>query len=85
MQIAMNQVVRLPVQLGAIVQTERLRRNLTQAELAVLVGTQQKTISAIENGNAGTRLDTILAVIGCLDLDLQVIYGRRGPSIQDVF
>ena len=38
----MTQVVRLPRQLGAIIQSERLRQGMTQTELASLAGTQQK-------------------------------------------
>lgn len=82
----MNQIVRLPSQLGALIQSERLRRNMTQQQLASLIGKQQKTISAIENGSEGTKLDTLLRVIAILDLDLQVIPRRKdGKDIADVF
>lgn len=82
----MNQIVRLPSQLGALIQTTRLRRNMTQQQLASLIGKQQKTISAIENGSEGTKLDTLLSVIAVLDLDLQVIPRRKdGKDIADVF
>jgi HTH-type transcriptional regulator/antitoxin HipB len=81
-----HQIVRLPGQLGAIIQSERLRLGMTQQELASLTGTQQKTISAIENGNAGTKLDTLLSVIATLDLDMQIIPRQRdGRSIADIF
>lgn len=82
----MHQIVRLPSQLGAIVQSERLRQAMTQSELASLAGTQQKTISAIENGREGTKLDTLLGVIASLGLDLQIVPRERdGKSIEDVF
>ena len=82
----MHQIVRLPRQLGAIIQSERLRQSMTQTELASLTGTQQKTISAIENGSEGTKLDTLLSVIARLDLDLQIVPRQReGKSIEDVF
>ena len=82
----MNQIVRLPSQLGALIQSERLRRNMTQQQLASLIGKQQKTISAIENGSEGTKLDTLLRVIAILELDLQVIPRRKdGKDIADVF
>jgi len=82
----MTQIVRLPSQLGALIQSERLRRNMTQKQLASLIGKHQKTISAIENGNDGTKLDTLLSVIAVLDLDLQVIPRRKdGTDIADVF
>ena len=82
----MHQIVRTPRQLGAIIQSERLRKGLTQAGLASLTGTQQKTISAIENGSEGTKLDTLLSVIATLDLDMQIVPRQRdGQSIEDVF
>lgn len=82
----MHQIVRLPSQLGAIVQSERLRQGMTQSELASLAGTQQKTISAIENGREGTKLDTLLSVIASLGLDMQIVTRERGgKSIEDVF
>ena len=82
----MHQIVRLPSQLGAIIQSERLRQGLTQSQLASHTGTQQKTISAIENGSEGTRLDTLLSVIGSLGLDIQIVPREQGrTSIEDVF
>lgn len=82
----MTQIIRLPNQLGAIIQTERLRRNLTQGELASLAGTQQKTISAIENGNEGTKIGTLLNVIGRLGLDLQITPRQReSVPIEEIF
>jgi HTH-type transcriptional regulator / antitoxin HipB len=82
----MPQTVRLPSQLGAVIQSERLRRHLTQQQLASLIGKQQKTISAIENGNAGTKLDTLLRVIAQLDLDIQIVpRSSQGKSIEDIF
>lgn len=59
---------------------------MTQAELSSLAGTQQKTISAIENGSAGTKLDTLLSVIARLGLDIQIVSRQRaGKSLEDVF
>lgn len=82
----MDQIVRLPSQLGALVRSARLERNMTQQQLASLIGKQQKTISAIENGSEGTKLDTLLSVIAILDLDLQLVpRGKSGKDITDVF
>ena len=82
----MIQVVRLPRQLGAIIQNERRRQGMTQQQLASLIGKQQKTISAIENGSQGTKLETLLRVIATLDLDIRIVPRRtEGKSIEDVF
>jgi len=82
----MQQLVRMPIQLGSIIQSERLRQGMTQSELASRTGTQQKTISAIENGSEGTKLDTLLSVIASLGLDMQIVPRHRdSKSIEDVF
>lgn len=82
----MHQIVRLPRQLGAIIQSQRLAKRLTQAELAEQAGTQQKTISAIESGSGGTKLGTLLGVIAILDLDLQVAPRHKDrDAIEDIF
>jgi HTH-type transcriptional regulator/antitoxin HipB len=86
MENTMQQIIRIPSQLGAVIQSQRLGKGLTQADLAKCSGTQQKTISAIENGSEGTKLDTLLSVIAILDLDLQIVSRRQGDiSIEDVF
>ncbi|WP_083910247.1 helix-turn-helix domain-containing protein [Sphingomonas sp. LH128] len=82
----MEQVVRLAGQLGAQLQMERRRRSMTQTDLAGIVGTHQKTISAIENGSEGARLETLLRIIAALDLDMQIIPRRKiGKRIEDIF
>ncbi|GLK46164.1 MULTISPECIES: helix-turn-helix domain-containing protein [Novosphingobium] len=82
----MEQVVRLASQLGALLQTERRRRSMSQADLAGKVGTHQKTISAVENGSEGVKLETLLGIIAALDLDMQIVPRRKvGKSIEDVF
>ena len=48
MERPLDQIIRLPNQLGACVKSARLERKMTQKQLASLIGKQQKTISAIE-------------------------------------
>ena len=86
MECPLDQIIRLPNQLGACVKSARLERKMTQKQLASLIGKQQKTISAIEAGSPGTKPDTLLSVIAMLDLDLQIIPRRKdGKDIADVF
>ena len=47
-----------------------MRQGVTQSELAGTSGTQQKTISAIENGSVGVKLGTLLRVNACLEFDM---------------
>lgn len=82
----MPQIVRLPRQLGAQIHSARIAQNLSQKELASRVGLRQKTISAIENGSEGTKLDTLLSVIAALNLDMQIIERTNDTKkIEDVF
>ena len=69
----MRQIVRLPRQLGAVIQTHRPGKGLTQTELARLAGTQQKTNSAIENGSEGTKPEKFISVIVHLGLHRPVL------------
>jgi HTH-type transcriptional regulator / antitoxin HipB len=82
----MTQFVRSPKQLGALIHNARVSRNLTQQALADLVGTGQKTISRIEGGHAGTKLETLFGLIAALDLDLQLgPRAKGGPDLGEIF
>jgi HTH-type transcriptional regulator/antitoxin HipB len=82
-----TQSIRSAEQLGALIRDERIRRSLTQQELADLTGTGQKTISRIENGNEGATLATVFKLLAVLQL--QIRFSPRhvgiGKSIGDVF
>ena len=82
-----TQPIRSADQLGALIREERIRRNLTQQELAHLTGTGQKTISRIENGNEGATLETLFKLLAVLQL--QIGFSPRdvsfGKSVRDVF
>jgi len=74
----MTQFVRSPRQIGALIHNARLRRNLTQQALADLVGTGQKTVSRLEAGHPGTKLDTLFGILAALDLDLTLAPRSKG-------
>ena len=82
-----TQSIRSAGQLGTLIREERLRRNLTQQQLADLTGTGQKTISRIENGNEGATLETVFRLLAVLQL--QIRFSPRdigvGKSVGDVF
>lgn len=79
--------VRSPRQLGLLIRNERIRRHLSQQQLADLSGTGQKTISAIENGSEGATLETVFRLLSVLEL--QISFQPRdvglGPSMDDIF
>ncbi len=83
----MNQMARTAKQLGAEIRQQRIARGLSQLALADLVGTGQKTVSMIENGNPGTRIETIFALLAALDMEMSLAPRSTGArkSVGDVF
>jgi HTH-type transcriptional regulator/antitoxin HipB len=83
----MTQPVRSAGQLGVVIREERLRRGMTQKELADRGGTGQKTISQIENGNEGASLEIVFRLLAVLGMEIR--FSPRdigiGKSIGDVF
>lgn len=62
--------IRSATDLGRLVKAERLRRGLTQAQLATLHGTTQRWISLVESGKDATRLGAALRLLGTLGVVL---------------
>jgi HTH-type transcriptional regulator/antitoxin HipB len=80
-------MVRSAKQLGSLVHNERVRRGMSQQALADLTGTGQKTISHIENGKEGTKLETIFRLLATLDLEMKLTERRKSSekTIGDIF
>lgn len=53
---------------------------MTQKDLATRSGVWQETISKIENGQSGTRLETLFDLCAALDLELVVTDRSKGSS-----
>jgi HTH-type transcriptional regulator/antitoxin HipB len=83
----MIDLARNPRQLGNLVRRARKLRGWSQTQLGDRAGLRQETISLIETGNPATRLDTILAVLAALDLELRVAPRSKGraSAIEDIF
>lgn len=79
----MSQLARTPKQLGAIIRRQRRKIGLTQGQLGERAGLRQETISLMEAGNAANRLETLLAVLAALDLELQVA-PRSRATLEDL-
>ncbi len=56
--------------IGSRIQQYRLKNNLTQTELAELIGTNQKHLSRIEAGYHRSTLDTIVAISRSLHISV---------------
>ena len=73
----MDQATRTAQQLGATLRRYRKKRGLSQGDLGALINKRQATLSNLESGEGGT-LETFLAVLAALDLELVV--RSRGKS-----
>jgi HTH-type transcriptional regulator / antitoxin HipB len=79
----MSAFARSPKQLGLLVQRHRKHRGLSQTELAGIAGLRQEMLSKIENGQPGSRLSSIYAVLAALDLEM-TIQPRTKSSPDDI-
>jgi HTH-type transcriptional regulator / antitoxin HipB len=61
------------VRLGQQLRARRRALGLTQAEVALLAGTTQKTVSQLETGKPTSRLDVVAAVAEALGLELVAV------------
>ena len=76
----MQNFVRIPRDLGHAIRLARRENKWTQADLATRSGVWQETISKVEAGRGGTKLDTILALFAALDLELLVSTRSKGST-----
>lgn len=64
--------VRAPVQVGQALKRWRMKKGLTQAELAKKAGLTQKTVSLAESGSKSLKLMTLFAICAALDLEIKI-------------
>jgi HTH-type transcriptional regulator/antitoxin HipB len=81
----MEQIARTPQQVGAAIRRRRRKTGLTQKHLGEQTHLRQATISALENGEPGTQLRTLLDVLTALGLEIVIRERSTGRNIEDVF
>ena len=81
----MEQLARSINQIANAIRRRRRAQQLTQSQLCELSGLRQATISSLESGHSGARLQTVLDVLTALDLELIVRDRSKGPKIEDIF
>ncbi len=82
----MDQIVRTTKQLGAAIRRYRRSTGLSQAELGAKTKLRQATISALEQGEPGTELRTLIDVMSALDLEIMVRDRSKATGkIEDLF
>ncbi len=80
-------LARTPKQIGNLIQRTRRHHGISPSALGDRTGLRQSTISLIEQGNAATKLGTLLKVLAALDLEFRIApRSRTGPAeIEDIF
>lgn len=80
-------LARTPQQIGNLIQRTRRNRGMSQSDLGNRTGLRQSTISLIEQGNAATKLGTVLKVLAALDLEFRITArSKTGPAdIEEIF
>lgn len=83
----MSDLARNPKQVGSLLRRTRKQFGLSQAQLGERAGLRQATISQVETGNPSATLETILAVLSVLDLELRIVTRTKGAvaDIEDIF
>lgn len=76
----MNYLARTPADIGHALRRARKKNGLTQGELASKSGVWQETISKIENGLPGAKLETVFDICAALDLELLVNNRSKGTT-----
>jgi len=72
-------------QVGEAIRRARKARGLTQGDISKRTNLRVATISSLENGEAGTRLGTLLAVMTALHLEFRLVERGRSVEIEDIF
>jgi HTH-type transcriptional regulator/antitoxin HipB len=82
----MDQIARTPKQIGAAIRRRRRTLKLSQTEVGSKTDLRQATISAVENGDPGTELRTLMNVLTALGLELVVRErSTSDESIEELF
>ena len=83
----MQQIARTGPQLGAAIRRQRKRLALSQEQLSAKTKLRQATISSLENGDTGIKLNTLLDALAALDLELVIRTRTKGrvEDIEDIF
>ncbi len=82
----MEQIVRTSKQMGAAIRRRRRILKLSQQEVGDRICLRQATISALENGEPGTRTRTLLDAMTALGLEIVVRErSKNGQDFEELF
>jgi len=75
----MEQMVYSSQSLGAALRRQRKAQKRNQAQVGLPFQIDQTTVSSIEHGAPGTRLETLFRILAALDLEM-VIRSKKSPT-----
>jgi len=78
----MNQIVYSPKSLGSALKRQRNAKKLSQNEAGNAFKLDQTTISSIEQGAPGTRLETLFRILAALDLEM-IIRPKKNTNVKN--
>ena len=82
----MEQIARTSSQIGVAVRRRRRILNLRQADVGSRTGLRQATVSALENGEPGTQLRTLVNVMAALGLELVIRErSKANADLEDLY
>lgn len=73
----MQVIARTPKQIGQAIRRFRRASGMKQAELGEKAGLWQETVSKVENGSDGTKLETLCDLLAVLDLEITISPKRK--------
>ncbi len=77
-----QQLARTPKSIGHALRRKRKENTMSQQDLANISGVWQETISKIENGSPGSKLETIFDLCAALDLELIVTDRSKSDNVE---
>ena len=62
----------IPISLGEMIGIQRIRKNMSQAQLAAAVGISRNYVSLIERGNENVSYSVVLKICEVLDMEISI-------------
>ncbi len=81
----MDFTARTAAQIGEALRRSRKVQGWTQGDVSARTNLRVATISSLENGDAGTKLATVLAVMAALGLEFRLVARGGSVDIEDIF
>lgn len=75
----MEQLISSPKVLGSVIKRQRRAKKLSQSTVGAAFKLNQTTVSSIEQGVSGTRLETLFRMLAALELEM-VIRSKKTTS-----